>query len=282
MRNGDNKIMINRYGNESLIWGLDYYNAGVNESLNEYWLSYENSEFKLLLDKFSDLDLGLPNESHSISNNPNGYNKFIGKSEYSEREISFSTFFDGSKKQERAELISYFTGKSEKLYFYHHIPYLFKTYRIEVKPSISGEKYSSLKLADKVKIILTCKDSFFESVDYTEHEINIPNENVKAFEIENAGFDTSFELIVKPNTALTEFQLVHQNGNAFQVSFFSEIASNQIIKINSGTGEISVDGIIQDFGFSKGATFELVQGVNKLSFQGSKCDIEIRYKEKAK
>lgn len=279
---------INRYAGESLIWGIDYYTRFNEETNSVFWCQYKNDDYRLLLDPFGKINLGLPKEKHVLTGNPTGFNRFIGKSEYSEREISFSTYFAREKdvsviSRRRDFLIDYFTFKEDKkLFFFLFKPHLMKSYRVEVRPQITGEKYSNLAVTTDITVTLLCKSVFLEAADWSVVAKEVTDQSVQEVEAVNNGFETSFILEIVPKVELNRFQLTHESGAGFRVETPSLFYPEQKIEIDTGTGEITIAGVIQSLSFSKGATFNLKAGSQKLFFQGDAAEVIVKYKEKVK
>lgn len=278
---------VTRYAGDNMIYGLDCYIAAADDNESKFWLQYENEEKRLIVDSFGEIDLGLPKESHSMTENTSGINAFYGRSEYGARTITLQTYWakdtdGGIISRRRNFLIDFFTGKSAKLYFYMYIPQKMKRFRVEVKPAISGEKYKNFVVMDSAAVTLTCASVYFEAENFTSisHEITSTDEiQLAAY---NDGYETSFILQVIPKEDFNDLQLSNSAGGAFRVKTQNNWIAGSVIEIDTGTASITVDGVEQLIGLNRGTFFNLMQGDNVLYYQGGKATVNILYKEKIK
>jgi hypothetical protein len=270
-----------------MIYGVDFYVNEIDDSQCHFWLQYENEENRLIVDKFGEIDLGLPKETHKITENTSGINAFYGRSEYGNRTIQLQTYWAkeddaGVISRRRNFLIDFFTGKSAKLYFYIYIPQKMRRYKVEVKPSITGEKYSNLVITNDISITLTCASVFFESEDFVSTAIEIKDNKEKSFTVINDGYETSFKIKIKAKEDFAEFMLANSAGGAFRIKNIANWTAGSEIIVDTGDATISVGGVEQLIGLSDGTFFNLTQGENLLYYQGGKATIEILYREKMK
>lgn len=270
-----------------MIYGVDFYTDKIDDSQCHFWLQYENEENRLIVDKFGEIDLGLPKETHKITENTSGINAFYGRSEYGNRTIQLQTYWAkeddaGVICRRRNFLIDFFTGKNAKLYFYMYIPQKMRRYKVEVKPSITGEKYSNLVIANDISITLTCASVFFESEDFVSTAIEIKDNKEKSFTVINDGYETSFKIKIKAKEDFAEFMLANSAGGAFRIKNIANWTAGSEIIVDTGDASISVAGVEQLIGLSDGTFFNLTQGENLLYYQGGKATIEILYREKMK
>lgn len=157
------------------IYGYDFWSAALNESPYVLWLQKENSEEKLQLDIFNNINFGLPKVKIGVDQVIGlAGGVYSGLPTIENREFSFKTFFAGNdyKTALNAERIDYILNwfdynKYEKMYLYWFVKDRLKTYRIEVRPSISGEQYNKYIIAKDVGISLKAEKSYFETVEET-------------------------------------------------------------------------------------------------------------------
>jgi hypothetical protein len=239
------------------------------------------------VDNFGEVDLGLPKELHRLTENASGINAFYGRSEYGNRTITLQTYWakdtdGGIIGRRRNFLIDFFTGKAAKLYFFMYVPQKMRTYKVEVKPSISGEKYQNLIINDNVSISLLCNSVYLEAEDFSAVKKSIVSNKETEIKVFNDGFETSFIAEITPTEDFSELQISNSFGGAFKIQTVTPWAAGSKIRIDTGTAELSVNGIIQTFGINKGTFFNLLQGENSLYYQGGKAEIQILYREKIK
>lgn len=168
-------MMIEKTYGEA-IYGYDLWSTALNESLYVLWLQKENSEEKLQLDIFNNINFGLPKVKIGVDQVIGlAGGVYSGLPTIENREFSFKTFFAGNdyKTALNAERIDYILNwfeynKYEKMYLYWFVKDRLKTYRIEVRPSISGEQYNKYIIAKDVGISLISEKSYFEAVEETE------------------------------------------------------------------------------------------------------------------
>lgn len=278
---------VTRYANDGMIYGLDFYIDSIDDNEAHFWLQYENDENRLIVDNFSDIDLGLPAEKHNMTANSSGINAFYGRSEYSERIITLQTYWGkdtdgGIINRRRNFLIDYFTGKSAKLYFYIYIPQKMRRYKVEVKPSITGEKYSNFVIVDGISIKLTCASVFYESEDFISHKETITGNKESFFRVQNDGFETSFVLKIVPTEDFDSFQFANAGGSVFKIRTYSKWTAGSVITVDTGLASVKVNGIEQLNAIERGTFFNLMQGENVLYYQGGKAEIEVLFREKIK
>lgn len=270
-----------------MIYGVDFYIDNIDDNESHFWLQYENEENRLIVDNFGEIDLGLPKETHKLTENVSGINAFYGRSEYGQRTITLQTYWaketdGGIISRRRKFLINFFTGKQEKLFFYMYLPQKMRRYRVEVKPSISGETYKNFVVNDNVSISLLCNSVFFESEEFVSVTKKVTSKTETEIKVFNEGFETSFIAEITPTEDFSAFQLSNAFGGAFKIQSVSNWAAGSHIRIDTGTAQLSVNGIEQTFGLSKGTFFNLYQGDNKLFYLGGKATVKILYKEKMK
>lgn len=278
---------VMRYAGEGMIYGLDCYVRAADDTESKFWLQYENENKRLIVDSFGEIDLGLPKESHSMTDNSSGINAFYGRSEYGTRTITLLTHWGkdtdgGIINRRRNFLIDFFTGKNAKLYFYMYVPEKMRCFRVEVKPSISGEKYKNFVVMDSAAVTLTCASVYFESETFTEQQKKIYKNEETDFSVDNEGYETSFVLQIIPDEDFSEFQLANSAGGAFKVKTPGVWLSGSVVEVDTGKASISVDGIEQLIGLDRGTFFSLQQGENRLFYQGGRCQLSILYREKIK
>ncbi|MCH5149863.1 MAG: phage tail family protein [Spirochaetales bacterium] len=278
---------VMRYVGDKMIYGLDFYVSSIDDNETKFWLQYKNDNRRLIVDFFDEIDLGLPKESHSMTENSFGINSFYGRAEYGTRTITLQTHWakdtdGGIISRRRNFLIDFFTGKTEKLYFYMYIPQKMRRFRVEVKPSITGEKYKNFVIAENISITLTCASVYFESETYSQTVMRVNSDAETPLIVNNEGYETSFVLQIIPDEDFSEFQLSNSAGGAFRIITPGGWTAGSVIEVDTGTTSITVDGVEQRFGLNRGTYFSLMQGENTLYFQGGKSQIKILYREKVK
>lgn len=278
---------VMRYAGEKMIYGLDFYAREIDDTESKFWLQYEGEERRLIVDSFDEIDTGLPKESHSMTENTFGVNSFYGRAEYGTRTITLKTHWGketdgGIISRRRNFLIDFFTGKTAKLYFYMYVPQKMRRFRVEVKPSISGEAYKNFVIAEGITVTLTCASVYFESEIFSESAKRITSKDETAFSVFNEGYETAFVLQIIPEEDFNEFQLSNSAGGAFLIKAISNWTAGSVVEVDTGRALITVDGVEQRFGLTKGTYFSLMQGENRFFFQGGKSQIKILYREKMK
>jgi hypothetical protein len=216
------------------IYGYDFWSAALNESPYVLWLQKENSEEKLQLDIFNNINFGLPKVKIGVDQVIGlAGGVYSGLPTIENREFSFKTFFAGNdyKTALNAERIDYILNwfeynKYEKMYLYWFVKDRLKTYRIEVRPSISGEQYNKYIIAKDVGISLIAEKPYFEAVEETEisETLQTTEENI--------------ETIVYGDWFLPskdELDLVYQNLKLQSVGNFSNITSTNQLEFWTST-----------------------------------------------
>lgn len=283
-------MMIEKIYGEA-IYDYDVWTAALNESPYVLWLQKDNSEDKLQLDVFDNINFGLPKVKINVEQVAGlAGGVFKGIPVVENREFSFKSFFAGNdyKTALNGERIDFILNWFEydrdyKMYLYWYVKDRVKTYRIEVRPSISGESYKKYLIAKDVNINLIAAKSYFEAVEETavEEELIITEGlTYHTVAVDNKGLETPLIIEIIPYDNISTLKVTTSRGTGFESSY--SFPSGKKIIIDSATGIVTLDGVVMNSFFSSGSPFNLVRGMNYIYITLIHCDFTVRYKERVK
>jgi hypothetical protein len=276
--------MIERcYG--EFLWGLDVMSKKLDETNMTLWLQRESlgDTEKFSLDDCGSIDFGLPKVSQKISS-PGGIagGFFDGRPTIGNREFTFTTHFRGDNNKpalngERIDKVArwFLYNPMDKMWLYWRVRDRAKTYRIEVRPAIKGEKYKKLAIADGITVTLTAEKSYFEAVEATYFPntdgttVAVTAGTALDITIMNTGIDTPFVMEFQPNNTCPWCELTNQTiGQGWTSNM--EIIAGLWLSVDHRDGTVKIAGQSQESSFfSGGSIFSLVPGINTLRFRAA-------------
>ena len=266
-----------------MLYGIDVMSKKLDETNTTLWLQKESlgDTEKLSLDDCGSIDFGLPKVSQKISS-PGGIagGFFDGRPTVGNREFTFTTHFRGDNSKpalngERIDKVArwFHYNPMDRMWLYWRVRDRAKTYRIEVRPAIKGEKYKRLAIADGITVTLTAEKCYFEAVEPTYFPISsgeyvpVAAQTDTDFRIMNTGIDTPFVMEFRPNNTCPWCELTNQTiGQGWTSNY--EIVSGLLLSVDHRDGTVKINNQPQASSFfSGGSIFSIVPGINTLRFK---------------
>lgn len=276
--------MIERLYGEAL-YGIDVMSKKLDETNTVLWLYKEKTGEKLSLDDFGSVDFGLPKIQQKIAS-PGGLagGYFDGRPTVGNREFKFTTFFKGDNAvsalngQRIDKILKWFYyDPTDKMWLYWRVKDRAKTYRIEVRPALSGEKYKRLAIADGISLSLIAQKPYFEDTEETVVPHTAVNDDT--ITINNSGIETPWIIQLTTTSTVSVISCSNENGQSWRI--VEDFAEGTVIKVDNGTGMVWVNSVVKNAFFDNGTIFPLHRGVNTLQLiiTGS-AEWEIRARER--
>ena len=251
--------MIEKCLGEQIV-GLDFYlKDALFETDRKIRLQKDENEEDILdMEYFSSIDLSLPKSEINVLDGIGNGGKFSTTVEEKNRTFSFSTKFKSNSvtpfNVERIEkLVNWFSYNSEeKLYLCIHIKDMLETYRIEVRPSVSGEKYKNLAISEDISLKLVSEKPFFESVRSKRILDNIANNYPIIFSVN--GFETFPNIKLTLNKNVTSIIMYSTSNYGFEIR--GDIRAG-VIDIDTEKAKIFYNGVESPNLIYRGSFFSL-------------------------
>lgn len=229
-----------------------------------------------------ELDLDVPMRKYNVKKIIGNGASISGGDTFGDRVISFSRIFktdgvstSGALNQGRLDFISKFIVSRDDIYLIRD--YNGSLQYIKVSPVMKGESYKKFVISGDIKIDLLCSKPFFSEVTETATALFDKTSRFLTKSITNAGVQTPFIFEGTFDAIDANFKMeVYRNTG---IDITTAFAANDVLKIDTGTFRIWINGIERFNLTIVGTPFELLSGVNSLRIESisNLSDCKISY-----